>query len=135
MRRNGLEVRDATAPLTVKVTQKDIDQAVQRDPETCAVARGCKRMKDVIDVRIGATTAFVDRGNYIERFVIDPDDRKRLAVFDRDGYFAPGTYRLLPPPEERKIGARAGQKSGSNTRNRKAAQLPLRPRVSAGMFL
>jgi hypothetical protein len=62
-----------------------------------------------------------------------------LAVFDRDRYFQPGTYTLLPPPEGRRIGDRAGTKPGSNIRKGKAHNVdraqPLRGRVSAGMFL
>lgn len=138
MRRRKKPVVDATAPMVVKVTQRDIDRAIQGDPENCAVALGCKRKPGVADIRVGATTAFVDYADRVERYVIDRDTRERLAVFDRDGYFAVGTYILNPPPVGRRIGDRAGTKPGSNTRQGRARGVdranPLRGRVSAGQF-
>lgn len=139
MKRRGLNVVDATAPLVIKVSQRDIEKATQADAGECAIAKGCKRLPGVGDVRIGASIAFVDYNDRVERYVLAPEDRKRIDVFDEDGYFKPGEYTLLPPPPEKKIGARVGTKPGSNTRNKKAPGVdratPRRGRVSAGMFL
>lgn len=139
MRRRDLNVVDGTTPLVLKVTQKDIDKATQADAGSCAIAQCLLRHKGVVDVRIGASTAFVDYTDRVERYVIETADRQRLAVFDRDGYFAPGTYTLQPPPPGRQIGDRVGMASGSNTRKGKARNVdraqPLRGRVSAGQFL
>lgn len=138
MRRRDLNVVDATTPLVLKVTQKDIDQAVQRDAGECAIARCALRQKGIVDVRIGASRAFVDYDDRVERFVIDRETSQRLAVFDKDDYFAPGTYILQPPPPGKQIGDRVGGASGSNTRRGRARNVDraesLRGRVSAGMF-
>jgi hypothetical protein len=139
MRRNDLDVIDATAPLTLKVTQHDIDTATPRDAGACALARCALRQRGVVNVRIGATTAFVQYHDHVERYVIDKADRPRLTVFDKDRYFAPGIYTLLPPPPGRRVGDRVGKgSSGSNVRTGRAANVDrapsLRGRVSAGQL-
>lgn len=139
MRRKGLDVVDATEDLVLKVTQRDIDRAIQADPGECAIAQCGKRQKDIADIRIGASTAFVYRGDVVERYIVDKNDRQRLAVFDHDGYFQPGTYTLRAPMPGRRIGDRVGTPMGSNRREGKARNVdraePVRGRVSAGMFL
>lgn len=131
-------VIDGTHEMKLNVEDVDVTSAKQGDSKDCAIAQCVKRDPSVIDVQVGASTVFVRYANRIERYILSPQDRKRISVFDSDGYFKSGEYTLLPPPDKRKIGARAGTKPGSNVRKAKAASVdrakPIRGTVSPGKF-
>lgn len=138
MRRDGKDVFDATGPLDWRVTPRDCKLGIPGDAGECALAHAGKRQPGVINVRVGADVVFVEFEDYIERYLLSPTDRKRIATYDEDQYFKPGRYQLMPPPPNRQIGARSQGASGSATRTGRVPNVdraePRRGRVSAGQL-
>ncbi len=111
---NGKPIIDATGPMTIKVTRRDVGKAKQGDPTMCALANGALHDQEVISSRIGASVALIEYKKKVVRFSIKPEDQKKIKAFDKANYFQADTYELVPPKVP----------IGSGTKNHKA-----KPRV------
>lgn len=111
---NGKKVIDATEPITIVVTAKDVTKARQRDIGECPLAQSIRKQRDVINPRIGASIALIEFDEVVRRYGYPPRTKDRISVFDQDGGFKPGEYQFVPPRV--KIGDRKGTKPGSNKR-------------------
>lgn len=100
----GSQVVDAGAPVDVTVTPHDIASSRSKAPNNCAVAKACKRLQEVEDVRVHLTRTFLKVGNRWYRFRTPTAIRQEIIAFDRGGSFEPGTYTLLPVPTTDRLG-------------------------------
>lgn len=120
MSRVGKETQkkiDAIAPLTIKVGARDAKSGIIGDPRNCAIARALKRQGVAQNVAVGASIVYVERADGVwVRYQLKSEDKKMIQAFDQLRYFRPGTYELQPPAPSKRIGARRGKPSGSNTR-------------------
>lgn len=91
-------VIDATEPVTISVTVKDIDTAICGDPSKCVIAAGLTRKfgKDFVGAEVGRTCTKVILTDKILRFSTPGKIRKQLPVFDETGMWdlGAGKYTL-----------------------------------------
>ena len=123
MQRGGKTMVDAKRKLGVLIIAEDVDSAEPTDPGHCAVAQSLRRREGIESVSVGASMVYVIRTanpNIIERYAISPNDRAMIREFDKQGLFPCGYKVILqPPPPTRKLGARAGKRSGTEKRTGK----------------
>lgn len=94
----GLKMVDAKKPLTLEVTEKDIKGSRSKDPRHCAFAEACKRgSKGVIAAYFFRSTAWLEYGDKMVRYMLPSSVQKEIVAFDRGGLTAPGSYQLSPP--------------------------------------
>jgi len=118
---NGKPVEDTKRNLTIQVNRpQDIKGATQTDDQNCPIARALKRGFNVLSVSVGAGVVYVELKDRYLRYVMSREDQEMVRAYDKAGYFRPTTITLLVPPPSKAIGARAGTKSGSNTRTGRA---------------
>lgn len=129
------EIKDAIKPLRVRVTNKNINEATPCDACNCAIAKGAKELKGITYARIGAGVALVghEGNDHLTRYILKNTDRWSAKKFDLAGVFFAGTYTLTAPKGSRKLGARSGQKPGSNVRTGRAHTVWNSPQVR-GIF-
>lgn len=108
---DGLPVLNAKAPITLKVTSRDITQADPKQPDQCAFARACRRALHVKEARVHLGRVYV-RSNDTDwlRYITPPALRVEIIAFDRGGEFMPGEYTLLSPPKSKQTGKEQGSK-------------------------
>ena len=104
-------VKDATKPLQLTITQRDINASKRRAPEACAAAKCLLRMDGVDEAIVNKTRTFIRRGATWTRYMTPISLQMELVAFDRGGRFEPGEHFLLPVPQyERPTGKRQGGK-------------------------
>ncbi len=108
---DGLPVIDTKHPMTITVTQRDIDKADPKHPESCAAARACVRQAHALEARVHLGRVYVKTNeDHWVRFITPPTLRSEIIAFDRGGVFEPGKYVLKKPtPSQR---ASAGRHQG-----------------------
>ena len=138
MRMLGMLVVDAKRKLSTTITAQDVANAIPSDPTQCAIAQSLRRHKGIDKISIGANMVYVIRSNApktVERYSLAPNDRLVIREFDKLGMFPCGyKVTLWPPPVKSQLGARSGEKHGTNVRsgkgnsalNRAARQTPTR---------
>ena len=109
MKIDGIEVRDADAPLLLHIRTPDCKTG-KKDPQNCAAAKAAMREPGVILARIYRTRSYLLKGRgkarYWERFLTPDSLRGEIIAFDRGGEFDPGDYELPRPPKSMKLGVR-----------------------------
>ena len=123
MRLYGLTIVDAKRKLSTTISADDVKNAIPSDPTQCAIAQSLRRHKGIHAISIGANQVYVIKVKdlkVVERYSLAANDRLVIREFDKLGAFPCG-YRvtLLPPPAKSQLGARKGQKSGTNVRSGK----------------
>ncbi len=94
---NGKVIEDAKENFTFSVTRQDCKKGKQKDPASCALAKGLCRKSGVVSVRIGGRIALVEYKNKVLRFSLKNEDQKKVRAFDAAKYFQPDEYELIPP--------------------------------------
>ncbi len=125
---NGKEIVDATEPLTISVTKRDLKKARQRNPMCCALAQGCAHLDGVVSSRIGTKIALIELEDKVQRYAVQPEDTEKIRAFDNANYFQAGTYTLVPPEKKlgvHTVGHHKKYKSGPSEK-RVSQQPPLR---------
>lgn len=97
-------VSDAEGPIRVSVTRKDQAGSNPLQPDSCAMARACKRELDVDGAIIGVGTSYIVQGTNVVRFCTPVSLAREITTFDRHGEFAAGEYSLSRMNPSRKIG-------------------------------
>lgn len=120
----GRQITDAHSPLTIRVRTPDIESAVCRDHQKCVVANAIKRTRKASFVDVGVNTVIVGTGKgQGVRFKLDALGRQVVRYFDtHKGRAAPTNITLVPPAESQRIGARQGERHGTNRRSGKRAK-------------
>jgi hypothetical protein len=127
---NDVPIVDATKGIEFMVRPRDIKGAVVRDPENCVAARGIKRVLNgnVRAVKIGAHTARIHRGSFIERYIISRETKALIKAYDAAGFYPSGVVvKLLAPTASTKWGVKPGNRSGKKSKggtNIRSAKTP-----------
>jgi len=99
---NGIQVLDATKPMKITITDRDITRGDTKDPAACAAALACKRDLNATEARVHIGRTYVKINNKWTRFNTPKSMRGEIIAFDRGGTFMPGEYTLLPPHHSNK---------------------------------
>lgn len=101
-------VVDATEPVRVTVTPKDISAAVKKKHNACVLAKACQRDLGATAAMISATRAFLVYGDRAVRYCLAEDTAREIIAFDRGGKFMPGTYTFQKPAGASRLGQKRG---------------------------
>ncbi len=125
---NGKTIVDATSPLNLRVTTRDVSKATQKNPMTCAVAQGMLHDKAILSVRVGARIVLVEHKDRVVRYSLTKEDQKKVAAFDAADYFQPGPMQLVTPkyPLGHKTNQHHGSKKKSGARKSVYHAIPMR---------
>lgn len=115
----GRKIKDSSEPLSIRVRPIDIKNAVCRDHERCVIANAIKRSKKAPWVNVGADTVIIgDTEKTGRRFKLDSLGKEVVRYFDTsEGGAGPTQLILHAPATSQRIGARKGEKHGSNRRS------------------
>ena len=105
-----IKIKDATKPLQLSITKRDITGSDRRSPETCAAAACLLRMDGVQEARVHKTRTYIRKGGTWFRYMTPISLQMELVAFDRGGRFEPGEHFLLPVPEKKRP---TGKRQGS----------------------
>lgn len=97
--RKDYEFDDAKEPLTIHVTQRDIDKAVPGSARQCVMARAVHREHGCFNIEMHRTVAYVwwSKIEAATRYQITQSARDLLIAFDASGRARPLTVTLKPP--------------------------------------
>jgi hypothetical protein len=87
-------VSDATKPIKVIVNRDDNDKAEEQKPESCAMARACRRHLKIDGAIIRLRFAYLIKGSHATRYEVPFTVRAEIVSFDRHKDFRPGEYML-----------------------------------------
>ena len=114
----GKTVTDATGDLSLRITVADIDAAVCRSPHECVIAQAIMRQTRAPWVEVRNDVIYVGTSETEGvRYLHTTMSKEQVRYFDETGNFAPCPIELQAPKGKRAIGARAGEKCGSNKRS------------------
>lgn len=106
---NVNHVRDATKSILITVADKDSKTSTKKDPENCALANACKRLKIADHAIIGIGYSWLIKDDVATRYKTSVAVGREITSFDRHQDFAAGEdYRLAKVPENDKLGAKRG---------------------------
>ena len=112
-------VKDATDETIIEVTAADEAHATKRNHKSCAMAVACKRKFNLDGVIISVKTAYLVKGRIARRFKFPESVSREVVSFDRNGGFAPGEYRLVPPSKGQRLGTKGGNTKHTGTGHKK----------------
>lgn len=100
------KIVEATIPLEINITEKDIDNAIPHDPRNCAIAEACRR-GGATEAVIGATVAYIvapsahDQEVVAFKYSVSRGARRLIDRFDMTGIAPAGPVKLsrLKPSE------------------------------------
>ena len=120
---NGTKVVDATKPLEVTITAKDVAKGKTKDAGACAAALAVMRQCHASAARVHVGRTYVKMDDKWVRFETPPSLRAELIAFDRGGSFEPGKHTLkkLRPSHftgKRQGGADRNQRPRPPSKNR-----------------
>lgn len=122
---DGYPVVDATEPLILEVTRRDITKGEPQEPDSCAIARACKRTLDIIEARVHLSRTYLrtSDGEWL-RYFTPQAARTEIVAFDRGGTFEPGEYRFPPVSKSKRLGTMK-----STSTNKRTGRKRTRPHV------
>jgi hypothetical protein len=119
----GKRVVDATKPVTIKITPRDIAAGDNKNPSSCAAAKAAKHSIDeCISARVHIGRVYIEQDKKWVRYNTPDSLKQEIIAFDRGGAFAPGEYTLRPISINETAEGRA-RKHGEKNRN-KPGNLP-----------
>jgi hypothetical protein len=126
---------DATTPLTVIIGEQDRVGALRCSPTHCIGANRLRRLPGVLDARVGAGSARIQRRDGWHRYDLHPDTVAAVHAYDAAGERMParGRFRLIPP--HRPLGARTGTTPGSNRRSGRRDSVAARRPSTRSLFI
>jgi hypothetical protein len=132
---NRDRVLDATKGFTRVIAEQDRVGDVRCSPRDCVIGQSVGRMPGVLDRRIGARSARVLRSDGWHRYDLAPESAAAISVYDRAGEKMPPGFRVVFVPPAKKLGARSGEKPGSNKRSGKRTSVATRTPSTRSMFV
>lgn len=106
---NVNHVKDATKSILVTVADKDSKTSTKKDPEHCALANACKRLKIADHAIIGIGYSWLIKGDVATRYKTSTAVGREITSFDRHQDFAAGQdYRLSRPAKSAQLGKKPG---------------------------
>lgn len=115
-------MNDATKPLDLKITKRDIEEGVAGDAQQCIIAKALCRNPDISGAEVRPNFALVHfKDGRTVRYVTSAALQMALTALDAYGarIIPPGTYTLEVPTGVRSLAGRA--KARGNYLARKAA--------------
>lgn len=125
---------DATRPVTAVVAERDRD-AVACSPTRCVGANRLRRLPGVLDVRVGARSARILRRDGWHRYDLDPDTAAAVHAYDAAGERMPAGFRFALIPPRKPLGARQGEKPGTNKRSGERQSVATRRPSTRSLFM
>ncbi len=94
---NGKKVIDATKPVTITITARDVANGDNKNPSGCAAARAAKHsIAECISARVHIGRVYIEQDKKWIRYNTPDSLKQEIIAFDRGGTFAPGEYTLRP---------------------------------------
>lgn len=115
-----LPIFDAKRPINLHITAKDVSTADPKRPNSCAVAKACKRSLHALEVRVHLSRVYI-RSNKMnwQRYLTPNSLRQEIIAFDRGGQFEPGVYKLgRLQPSKRVTGKAQGSRTSTQTKKK-----------------
>lgn len=114
----GKRVVDATKPVTIKITPRDIADGNNKNPSSCAAAKAAKHsIEECISARVHIGRVYIEQDKKWVRYNTPDSLKQEIIAFDRGGSFAPGEYTLRPISAAETTEGRA-RKRGETNRDR-----------------
>jgi hypothetical protein len=114
---NGKRVVDATKPIKITITPKDISKGDNKNPSGCAAAQAAMHsVPDCISARVHIGRVYIEQEKRWVRYNTSDALRTEIVAFDRGGQFEPGEYTLRPISANETQEGRA-RKRGEKNRN------------------
>ena len=104
------EIKDAQDPISIFITQDDIDKGLPKNPFECTAAQCLQRAMGGSHVAMFLSTAYVQlpEDGDITRYIVPGKLRKGVVIpQDTGGTPLPGTYTLVPPKNTARLGQAA----------------------------
>lgn len=137
MKINGKPVVDATKPIIVTVTKRDVKNGQRKDPGGCAMALAAKRTCHAKSARVHVGRTYIEYDDKWVRYNTSNSLRTELVSFDRGQVFLEGDFRLsaIPPHDRTTNKDRFPKPQGSrkNDKNRKARIARVKHHVTEGI--
>ena len=86
-------------------------------PSRCVGANALRRLPGVLDARVGNGSARILRKDGWRRYDLDPDTKAARHAYDEAAEKMPVGFRFKLIPPKKKLGARRGEKPGTNKRS------------------
>jgi len=94
---NGKPVVNATKPVIIKITPRDISTGDNKNPSSCAAAKAAKHsIEECISARVHIGRVYIEQDRKWVRYNTSDALRTEIVAFDRGGAFNPGEYSLRP---------------------------------------
>ena len=119
---DGYPVVDATKPIVLGITLRDVKKGATKDPGSCAAALACLReVKGAEKARVHIGRTYIKIGKKWLRFLTPAALKNEIVAFDRGGKFAPGEYTIRPLwPSHRGTDRHLDPKKPSGKRKKRA---------------
>lgn len=92
---NGKRVVNATKPVTINITQRDVDTGDNKNPSGCAAAKAAKHsIEECISARVHVGRVYIEQDKKWIRYDTPDALRTEIIAFDKGGNFQPGEYTL-----------------------------------------
>jgi hypothetical protein len=93
----GKRVVNATKPVTITITPKDVATGDNKNPSSCAAAKAAKHsIEECISARVHIGRVYIEQEKKWVRYNTPDSLKQEIIAFDRGGTFAPGQYVLRP---------------------------------------
>ena len=115
---NGKQVVNASKPVTINITPRDVANGDNKNPSSCAAARAAKHsIEECISARVHIGRVYIEQDKKWVRYNTPDALKQEIIAFDRGGTFQPGEYILRPVSEGETAEGRA-RKRGDKNRDR-----------------
>jgi len=123
------KISNAYRAFEFDIRARDIEEGQPNDPCSCAAALALRRATKAREVRVYRDVTYIQRDkDHADRYHTSSALRLETIVFDREGNFVPGRYRLEPMPLREKS-TRKSSSSGKRLSNRKKREYHRIPNV------
>lgn len=117
-------VADATKPVIINVTKRDVSVSKEKTHDACAMARACERQGTCEHALVFPNVAFLVKGNLAVRYRVPESVTREIVCFDRTGDFRPGEYQLSAPGKAYRLGDGRRRNNGVRTGKKRAYRKP-----------
>ena len=114
----GKRVVNATKPVTITITPRDVASGDNKNPSACAAAKAAKHsIEECISARVHIGRVYIEQDKKWVRYNTPDSLKQEIIAFDRGGTFAPGEYILRPISIGETAAGRLARKGSETNRN------------------
>lgn len=100
------QIVETVEPITITVTDEDVENAIPHDPRNCAIAEACRR-NGAVEAVIGSSVAYIvaysplHKEKVAFKYTVSRSARRAIDLFDLTGKMQAKTFTLnrLKPSE------------------------------------